>query len=148
MPSPTEGDLAREFGVSAGTVRKALERLEQTGLITRRQGRGSFVCDLTSGELAGRFATIRKQDGGSLVANVRTMEIERGAATTEECARLRLAAQEHVWRIRRVLVDGDVPFMIEKVSMPAAIFPRLEQQSNEGTLATRPQFWYLARQRQ
>jgi GntR family transcriptional regulator len=35
---PNEGDLAREFGVSAGPVRKARERLDQTGLITRRCG--------------------------------------------------------------------------------------------------------------
>src|SRR5262249_11342169 len=124
---PNEGDLAREFGVSAGTVRKALERLDQTGLITRRQGRGSFVCDLASGDLAGRFATIRRPDGGSVDVNVGSMATERGAATTEECARLGLAEGESVWRIHRVLLDGDVPFMIEKASMPAAFFPGLEQ---------------------
>src|SRR5215813_8540747 len=61
---PNEGNLAREFGVSPGTVRKALDRLEQMRLITRRQGRGSFVCDLTSGALVDRFATIRIADGG------------------------------------------------------------------------------------
>jgi GntR family transcriptional regulator len=125
---PNEGDLAREFGVSAGTVRKALERLDQTGLITRRQGRGSFVCDLTSGELAGRFATIRRPDGGSIGVSVGSIAIERGAAAEEECARLQLEEGEPVWHIRRVLLDGDVPFMIEKASMPAGFFPGLEQQ--------------------
>src|SRR5262245_65128803 len=77
---PNEGDLAREFGVSPGTVRKALERLEQMRLITRRQGRGSFICDLTSGELADRFATIRAADGGNIVAKVGSVEIELVAA--------------------------------------------------------------------
>jgi GntR family transcriptional regulator len=124
---PNEGNLAREFGVSAGTVRKALERLEEMRLITRRQGRGSFVCDVTSSELMDRFATIRGPDGGNVVANVGAVEIERVAATVEERARLCLAAEDPVYRIRRVLLARDGPFMIEKASMPAVLFPGLEQ---------------------
>jgi GntR family transcriptional regulator len=129
-----EGDLAREFGVSPGTVRKALERLEQIRLITRRQGRGSFVCDLASGELVDRFATVRDADGGNVVAKVGSIEIEQVAATAEECVRLCLPPWDPVYRVRRVLLAGDVPFMIEKASMPAALFPGLEQQ---GPLAER-----------
>jgi GntR family transcriptional regulator len=40
---PSEGDLARECGVSKGTMRKALDLLEGEGLLIRRQGRGTFV---------------------------------------------------------------------------------------------------------
>jgi len=40
---PTEGALCREFGVSRGTVRKALEKLVQERLLRREQGRGTFV---------------------------------------------------------------------------------------------------------
>jgi GntR family transcriptional regulator len=129
---PNEGDLAREYGVSPGTVRKSLERLEQMRLITRRQGRGSFVCDLTSGELVDRFATIRGADGGNVAAKVGSVEIERVTATAEECARLCLAQGDPIYRVRRILLAGEVPFMIEKASMPATLFPGLEQQ---GTLA-------------
>jgi GntR family transcriptional regulator len=125
---PNEGDLAHEFGVSPGTARKALERLEQMRLIIRRQGRGSFVCDLTSGELVDRFATIRGPDGANVVAKVRSVEIERVAAAADECARLWLALGDPVYRVRRLLFAGDVPFMVEKASMPAALFPELEQQ--------------------
>jgi GntR family transcriptional regulator len=125
---PNEGDLAREFGVSPGTVRKALERLEQMRLITRRQGRGSFVCDQTSGELVDRFATIRGADGGNVLTKVGSVEIERVAATAEECTRLCLAQGDPIYRVRRVLLAGDAPLMIEKASMPAALFPGLEQQ--------------------
>lgn len=129
-PLPNEGDLAREFGVSSGTARKALERLEQVRLITRRQGRGSFVCDLMSGELVDRFATIRGADGQNVVSTVRSVEIVRVAATAEESDRLALAVGDPVYRIGRVIFDGDVPFMIEKVSVPVALFPGLEKQSN------------------
>jgi GntR family transcriptional regulator len=40
---PSEPETARHFGVSPSTVRQALSRLEQKGLIVRRQGEGTFV---------------------------------------------------------------------------------------------------------
>src|ERR687895_533360 len=40
---PPELELAAMLGVSRGTLRTALERLEGTGEITRRQGSGTYV---------------------------------------------------------------------------------------------------------
>ena len=60
---PNEGDLAREFAVSVGTVRKALGLLEEQHILTRQQGRGTFVNDRGSEEAANRFQTIRGLDG-------------------------------------------------------------------------------------
>jgi GntR family transcriptional regulator len=40
---PPEHDLAAMLGISRGTLRTALERLELTGEIVRRQGSGTFV---------------------------------------------------------------------------------------------------------
>ena len=42
---PPEGDIARDFGVSAGTMRKALDMLEAEGLLVRIQGKGTFIVD-------------------------------------------------------------------------------------------------------
>jgi DNA-binding GntR family transcriptional regulator len=40
---PTEGDLSRRFAVSRHTVREALRRLREDGLVSSRQGVGSVV---------------------------------------------------------------------------------------------------------
>jgi GntR family transcriptional regulator len=42
---PSENELCERFGVSRVTVRRAFQTLEADGLIYRRQGLGSFVCD-------------------------------------------------------------------------------------------------------
>jgi GntR family transcriptional regulator len=62
---PNEIELAREVGVSSGTVRKALEVMEAQRLITRRQGRGTHVNDPNAAGLADRFCNIRGAGGES-----------------------------------------------------------------------------------
>lgn len=39
----SERQLARQFGISVGTVRRALEQLEHRGVLKRAHGRGTFV---------------------------------------------------------------------------------------------------------
>jgi DNA-binding FadR family transcriptional regulator len=41
---PSERQLAEVFGAARGTIRAALQHLEEMNLITRRPGSGSFVC--------------------------------------------------------------------------------------------------------
>lgn len=43
---PSEEELCQQFAVSRTTVRQALQRLEQDGLIERHAGRGSFVAQV------------------------------------------------------------------------------------------------------
>ncbi len=43
---PSESELVRRFGVSRMTVVKALQQLQQAGLLTRRAGSGSYATDL------------------------------------------------------------------------------------------------------
>jgi len=122
---PNEGDLARALGVSTGTVRKALELLEADKLVTRRQGRGTFVNDPASDEVACRFIRLRNADGESVSGEVTSQAISEGAANDLECGRLRLRASDGVYRIRRVRSYRGRNFMVADVTLPAARFPRL-----------------------
>lgn len=40
---PSESELALRFGVSQGTVRKAIDEMAAENLLVRRQGKGTFV---------------------------------------------------------------------------------------------------------
>ena len=40
---PNEDEIALQYGMSRGTVRKAIAELQRMGLIRKEQGRGTFV---------------------------------------------------------------------------------------------------------
>lgn len=124
---PSEGDLAREIGVSAGTVRKALHLMETDRLIVRQQGRGTFVSDLSCSELAAaRFTRLHGPNGARIRGCVKASRIARGSASPMERDRLRLCDGDEVYRIQRVWHE-DATFLIEDATLPAELFPGLEQ---------------------
>jgi len=125
---PNEGDLAREFGVSSGTMRKALDLMEGERLLTRRQGRGTFVNDQSSDELSVRYSNIRAATGEHVTGETNLLDISQGPANQTECGRLRLRPDDRVWRIQRIRLHKGEPFMVEDVVMPAALFPALDEQ--------------------
>lgn len=124
---PNEGDLAREFGVSPGTVRKALDLLEGERLVTRRQGRGTFVNDQCSKELANRFINIRGPNGDRIVGADNSGGIANGVANEMERMRLCLLAGERVSRMHRVRFANGKPFMVVEACVPSSLFPSIEQ---------------------
>jgi len=122
-PIPGEGDLARELGVSKGTVRKALDLLESEHLLSRRQGRGTFVIDPRS--QGQRFNNFRLANGAAAEGEASTRDIVMAEANDPECARLQLVPGDQVYRISRVRLHQSKAFMIEAASLPAALFPQL-----------------------
>jgi GntR family transcriptional regulator len=125
MAVANESDLARELGVSAGTVRKALELMESQRLITRRQGRGTFVSDQTSNDQMVRFCNLRGPDGERVNGHVMSVDVTEGVADDHERLRLRLADRDAVYRIRRVRCNGSRTFLVGNVAVPAALCPGL-----------------------
>ena len=121
---PNESDLAREFGVSSGTMRKALDLMEGEHLLTRRQGRGTFVNDQSSDEMAMRFNNVRSKDGQRVSGRVRTVELTEGKANDRERDRLGLQASDTVYRLRRVRLHSDRPFMTEETTYPTVAVSR------------------------
>jgi GntR family transcriptional regulator len=120
---PNEIELAREYGVSTGTMRKALEVLEGERLISRQQGRGTFVNDQTAGEFAKRFTNIHAEGGERISGTVELGEFDRMTATEAQCERLRLQINDAVFHMKCVRVHRGQPYMVEEVFLPARLFP-------------------------
>lgn len=111
---PSEQDLAREFGVSSGTMRKALDQLEQDHLIDRRQGHGTFVIDQAVPENAFRFSNLRDKEGGQIV-NFKSELLSQsiGLADAQEQEHLQIGPDDKVVRTRRLRTHAGHPLMLD-----------------------------------
>jgi GntR family transcriptional regulator len=72
-------------------------------------------------------------------------EISKGLANELECTRLRLRADDTVYRIHRIRDRGGEVFLVEDVTLPAALFPGLADKEaiadHIGALAQ--EYWIL-----
>jgi GntR family transcriptional regulator len=127
---PSEADLAREFQVSPGTARKALQLLEAERLLTRRQGHGTFVTDPASAERALRYCKIHTSGGAPIVGAVRVLDVSEAPASEVQRSRLHLRPDDRVCRVQLVRLQNGGPFMVEEISMPSSLFPGLAERKD------------------
>lgn len=74
---PSENELASSHGVSVGTVQKALTQLVHSGLITREQGRGTFVSRTRVAPADVRYLRFRDAQGNDLPSYVHARSVKR-----------------------------------------------------------------------
>jgi GntR family transcriptional regulator len=121
---PNELDLAERLGVSLGTLRKGLEALEKERLITRRQGRGTFVRDHAA-DAPFTFDNLRTKDGQPIPFTAQFLGVASELANAEEQERLGLEASELVARCRQVR-HHEGPFLFEQMSLAVSRFSGLD----------------------
>lgn len=121
---PSEFELAREAGVSQGTIRKALDAMTAENLLVRRQGRGTFVAVPEDSRILFRYFRIVPDSGEAVFpdSEVLAFKGETIAADDPACGALGLKAGDGVWRIERVRLLGGKRMMAETIILPAARF--------------------------
>lgn len=133
---PSEQELAASYGVSAMTVRRALQVLITAGRIEGIPGRGTFVRapavlrTLSSNSFSETMRAAGKTPTSRLISATIT------TATDEEARLLELAPGETVTRIHRVRLADDLPMCVETATLPARRFPGILGHNLEESLYT------------
>jgi GntR family transcriptional regulator len=120
---PSESVLAHQFGVSCGTVRSALDLLERECTIVRKYGQ-IFVAADDSDHREIRVRPHEACDAGA-PSEVESTPVTEGWPDETECVRLHLRSTDRVFRTWRVHFAMGVPFMAERTTLAAALFPGL-----------------------
>jgi len=116
---PTEGELQRAYEVSRVTVRTALKRLEEDGLISTIRGSGTFVTNQArddgmierhSSRLFGFEEDLVRQGG---LPAIEVLSVEMYPAPVRIAALLELETGTEVTRIRRAGSVGGEPLWLE-----------------------------------
>lgn len=141
---PGELKLAEEHGVSRVTVRRALEALTSEGLLMRKPGVGTLVCERPVGatvmtaSVSNLLPSIVKMGENS---RVRLLEFGYGNPPGGVRERLCLSENERTQRSIRVRLAEDKPFSYLTTHVPE----RIALSYNEDELATTPLFNLLER---
>jgi len=120
---PSELELASRFGVSQGTVRKAVQALAAENLLVRRQGKGTFVATHTEEKASNfRFLRIRRNDGQPEYPRSRLVDLRRSRAGADAARSLAIRAGDPVFVLRRILEYGGAPAVLDEITLPATLF--------------------------
>ena len=113
-PLPNELELSAEMGVSVGTIRRALDKLEADRLVVRLQGRGTFVSEQACEEFATRFNNVRDAKGRPLSVVGSVLYQVAQEPSELEGRRLKLKPGERILRTRRLLSNASRLYMHEQ----------------------------------
>lgn len=124
---PSETELAATFGVSVGTVRKAVDDLVAEHILVRRQGRGTFVATHTSDRFLFQFFHIERGDGLREPPQVELLSFERLRLDDEAATALGLRAGEPALQVENRLRLQGRAVVHDRLVIPAALFRGLTE---------------------
>lgn len=124
---PNETQLAQQLGISIGTVRKALDLMEVERIVTRRQGRGTFVNDYASAENTFPFSMFHDFSGHRISGQKRGRSVTRITASAQEAERMGVRKGDELIRVDRVREHQGQIFLSEICLLPAKLFSRIPE---------------------
>lgn len=125
MALPTEKQLSERYGVSVGTVRRALSDLVAEKVLIRQQGRGTFLAPFDSARMLNSFWHIVRKDGVREVPIVQTLRFEETTANPHTAKRLEIQTGEPIYWIVNLMLMGGSPMLVDGLHIPQKLFPGL-----------------------
>lgn len=124
---PSEKALAARFGVSIGTLRKAVDELTAENVLVRHQGRGTYVAAHGRGHYFFAFFHIEGHDGSREFPTVELLAFESGLADTVTADALGIRSGDPVFKFTNRLTLQGKPTILDEITVPAALMPNLDE---------------------
>lgn len=121
---PPETELAEELGVSRTTVRDALTRLEQEGVIWRKQGSGTFVNQpglQIKSRLEEMWAYEDVLEAHGYTPSVRVLRTETAEADADLAGDLQIEPGDPVLVIEKLFLENRKPVVLTINRIPAEL---------------------------
>lgn len=124
-PIPTEAELTKTYSLAIGTVRKAVDTLVADGLLTRSQGRGTYVRRPDFNSSFFRFFRQVNSSGEHQVPQSRIDSLGIEQAPQAVIDALELGATDAVIRMQRIRMANERTIFSEDIWLPASRFAKL-----------------------
>lgn len=124
---PTEKQLCSRFGVSVGTIRKAIDELVAERILIRQQGRGTFVATYSPERMLNYLWHIVRKDGVREIPIVQTLRFEKAKADRLSAEYLSISAGDDTYLITNLLLLGGEPIILDRIQISCKMFPNLTE---------------------
>ncbi len=126
---PGDAQLAQEYDVSQGTVRKAIDSLVDDRLVTRRQGKGTFLASHNPQKELFHFFHLVNEKGELALPTSKVLSVAKIKVSTGVAQMLSLPTKEQIICIKRVRMLEDRPTIFESIYIGASKFHPLAKRS-------------------
>jgi GntR family transcriptional regulator len=125
---PAEKRLCERFGVSVGTLRKAVDELTTENILIRHQGRGTFVASHSQDRYMFGFFHICPKTGQKEYPTVEFIGLSRDKADADSAKRLGTARGAKLVRIVNRLSLGGRAVIIDDIQLPERFFAGMTEE--------------------
>ena len=129
---PSEQELAARFGVSQGTVRKAIDEMAAENLLVRKQGKGTYVASHNDPRALFRFLRLVPLDGDLSHPVSVPLDCWRAKAGQEASRMLEIELGAPIIIVRRLLKFALKPVVIDEIYLSGETFQGLTAEVLQG----------------
>ena len=122
---PSERQLATEYNVSIGTLRKAIDELVENRILIRQQGKGTFVASHDRERLLFYFFHVVPQKGLKSYPLVESVFFHKAVADAEVASRLKIALGAPTFHVRNKLSLVGAVVSVDDITIDQARFAKL-----------------------
>ena len=125
---PSEKKLCARYGVSMGTLRKAVDELTASGVLVRKQGLGTFVARHSQDRYLFSFFHLVGRDGRKEYPGVSFRRFEAVPADRFAAEVLAVKVGTRLYHLSNVLSLRGRVTSLDEIYLPAALFPGMTEQ--------------------
>jgi GntR family transcriptional regulator len=125
---PPERELSEKLCVNRLTIRRALQKLELQGLLSRRQGAGTYVSEPKIEQQAEVIISFTKgMQRRGYIPGAKIVKFENQPVQKSTADDLGLSHSERVYNIFRLRLINQEPVLLERLTIPAHRFPGFDR---------------------
>lgn len=124
---PSEIQLSREYNVSRNTAQRAINDLVHEGLLSRKQGVGTFVvAPKIEQSLACFYSFSQAMRSQGISNSTKVLSLSREMATTEQAKYLNIMPGDELFVLKRIRYANNIPIMLDTSRIPVALAPGID----------------------
>lgn len=124
---PSEIQLAHKYNVSRNTTQRAINDLVHDGILSRRQGIGTFVVAPKIEQALNcfySFSQVMRSQG--IPTSTKVVSLTREKATSSQAKYLLIPTGEDVFVLKRIRYANGIPFMLDSSRIPVTLAPDID----------------------